>query len=79
MKKRIYVNLDSDSKARDIFSADSDINRIILELQLMYKQSNIDVIFLDEIQECPRAITCLKYFQENSKVKVIGSGSGLGV
>lgn len=75
----VYINLDSDTAAREVFDLDFDINRIVLEFQLLYKNSNFDTIFFDEIQECPRALTSLKYFQENSSLKIICSGSGLGV
>lgn len=75
----LYVNLDSDAAARAIFDQDFVIDRILLELQLMYNQGTFDTIFFDEILKCPRALTSLKYFQENSTVKVICSGSGLGV
>ena len=38
------------------------------------------LLFFDEIQECPRAITSLKYFCENMKeLHVICAGSLLGV
>ncbi len=37
------------------------------------------MIFFDEIQECPRARLSLKNFKNESKYKVIGSGSYLGI
>lgn len=77
--KYLYINLDSDTQARNVFEKDLDINRITLELSLIYKETDFDTIFFDEIQECAKALTSLKYFQEQSQLKIICSGSGLGV
>lgn len=39
-----------------------------------------DLLFFDEIQECPMAITCLKYFYEElPELAIIGAGSYLGI
>lgn len=37
------------------------------------------VIILDEIQDCPEARTALKFFREDGRFDVIGTGSLLGV
>ncbi len=37
------------------------------------------VIIFDEIQECPRARTALKFFKTDGRYDVIGTGSLLGV
>lgn len=75
----LYLNLDSDPAARAVFDEDFNIERIILELSIIYRMSGFDTVVLDEIQECPRALTSLKYFQEISDIKVICAASGLGV
>lgn len=78
-KGYMYINLDSDAEAREIFEKDFDIERIQFELSLLYRISDFDTIFLDEIQGCPRAITALKYFQEQSSLNIVGSGLGLTI
>ena len=64
---------------------DSSLNPVkiikMLELSTDVKISiEKDLIFFDEIQECPKAITSLKYFYENMpKAAVCCAGSHIGV
>ena len=37
------------------------------------------LLFLDEIQECPNAITALKFLSKSEEIDVIASGSALGM
>ena len=79
----VYINFEENEKAAGIFDYDFDVNRIIKELERLTKTEitpSETLLFLDEIQECPRAITSLKYFCENmSKLHVVCAGSLLGV
>ena len=64
----LYLNCDSNPSAAELF-ADYDIPRILRVMsaitnQRIYPEKTL--IVLDEIQEAPRGITALKYFQENS-------------
>ena len=65
-----------------MFEHDFDIQRIIANLQWA-TDVTIDedtLIILDEIQEAPRGITALKYFQEKApQYHVIAAGSLLGI
>lgn len=79
----VYVNFESAENLAAVFDYDFDVRRIITELERYFK-TRITVgktlLFLDEIQECPRAITALKYFCENMKdLHLICAGSLLGV
>ena len=68
-KKVAYINCDEEPRMRDIFYLDYDINRILLALQSIvgFKITPADtLIILDEIQEVPRGLNCLKYFCENA-------------
>ncbi len=81
-KKTIYINFELEKLMCDLFSLDFDTRRIIEGLELAY--SKIDakntLIILDEIQECPKALTALKYFYENSpEYNIVTAGSLLGV
>jgi predicted AAA+ superfamily ATPase len=56
-----------------------DPEKIINKISIMTGQSIIpgqSLLFLDEIQECPKAIQALRYFKEKmSRLHVIGAGS----
>ena len=79
----VYVNFESADKLAGVFDYDFDVKRIIAELERYFKVNIIageTLVFFDEIQECPRAITALKYFCENMKeLHLVCAGSLLGV
>ena len=79
----VYINFESSQTLSAIFDYDFDVKRIVAEIEGHYKTKIVPgktLLFLDEIQECPRAITSLKYFCENMKeLHVICAGSLLGV
>lgn len=72
-----------DQKATKIFELTDSVKEIIekIELHLNVKiNQEIDLIFLDEIQECEKAIQSLKYFYEDfPKIRVVSAGSYLGI
>ena len=81
-KKTIYINFELEDLMREHFSKDLNTKRIIEGLEL--EHSKIDpqntLIILDEIQECPKALTALKYFYENNpEYQIVSAGSLLGV
>lgn len=80
--KTVYVNFEANENLRGIFEYDFDVERILKEIQSVLKiQFEIEntLLIFDEIQECPRAITSLKYFCENEPdLHLIGAGSLLG-
>lgn len=78
-----YFNFEASSALASVFEKDYDTNRIIFELGLSNGKS-IDpentLIILDEIQECGRAITAMKYFCENApEYHIVCAGSLLGI
>lgn len=81
-KKCAYVNFEDNDDLRGMFEHDFDIQRIIANLQWA-TDVTIDedtLIILDKIQEAPRGITALKYFQEKApQYHVIAAGSLLGI
>ncbi len=82
-EKTVYINFDSNSRMAELFSADLDINRIIMGLEL-YSDVKIDpentLIIFDEVQEVPRALSSLKYFYENApEYHIVCAGSLLGI
>jgi len=79
-----YINFDGNKGLQSIFDYDFDINRILDEIGSVVLNKKIipgkTLLFLDEIQDCPRAIQSLKYFCENlPELHVIAAGSLLGI
>ena len=82
-KDVFYINFDSNSIMKDLFSIDLNIERIIMGLEL-YVGRKIDpsnsLLIFDEIQEVPRALSSLKYFYENApQYHIVCAGSLLGI
>lgn len=78
-----YVNFDNNPMMAAQFEADYDIGRILGALQVATREPIVagkTLIVLDEIQECPRALTALKYFCEDApEYHVAAAGSLLGI
>ena len=78
----VYVNFE-ETDCASIFDYDFDVNRILSELEILLHEKIIPgqtLLFFDEIQECPKAITSLKYFCENkAELHLVCTGSLLGV
>jgi len=77
-----YITFDSDNIFKSIFEKDFSVPRIIHELSVAtnVKITPDTLIIFDEVQECPRALTSLKYFNENApEYQIIAAGSLLGV
>ncbi len=78
-----YFSLDRNDKAREVFLSTSNTADILLALSAL---SGVDIkpgttiLVLDEIQECPRAITALKFFCEDMpELHIAVAGSLLGL
>ena len=82
-RSHVLINFEEYEKISAIFDFDFDVRRIISELELYSKTKIVPgetCVILDEIQECPRAITSLKYFCENMReLHLVCAGSLLGV
>ncbi len=79
----IYINFDNNVQMKELFSADLNIERLVtgIELYCGHKitPENTLIIF-DEVQEVPKALSSLKYFNENaSEFQIVCAGSLLGV
>jgi len=66
-----------------IFSRDLSANEILAGIRLNRNDQRFipgkTLIFLDEIQACPEAITALKFLRGDPRFDVIASGSSLGI
>ena len=78
-----YINFESAGKYSAIFEYDYDVKRMLREIELAENVKIIagkTLLIFDEIQECPKAITSLKYFCENlQELHLVCAGSLLGV
>lgn len=78
-----YINCDDNELAKNLFTQDHNIQRIILAIGAITSQSieaGKTLIILDEIQESPRGLSVLKYFCENApQYHVAVAGSLLGI
>ena len=76
-------NFEKDKKLDRIFQEDLDPLRIINELgyyQDRYINIHTDLVIFDEIQQCPNAITSLKYFYEDMpELALCSAGSLIGI
>lgn len=82
-KSCVYFNFEDNTELAKIFERDLNPERLIVELSAKAGQSILKedtLIFFDEIQACERALTSLKYFNENAnEYHIIAAGSLLGV
>lgn len=81
-KKTAYFIFEKNERLQNIFKGDLDVQRILDSLSILvgFKITPDTLILFDEIQECPQAITALKYFYEQlPEYYIIAAGSLLGV
>ena len=79
----LYVNFLQHAEYREIFSASLEAADIYKELSLRFPEFRLipgeTAIFLDEIQNCPRARVAFKSLAIDGRADVIASGSLLGL
>lgn len=79
----ISVNFLKTPRLISIFSGDLDTDTLITNFSLFLPEARFipgkTLILLDEIQECPEAITSLKFWAEDGRFKVLATGSMLGI
>lgn len=82
-KKLAYVNFEEMKLLQNLFEQDFDIHRILTAIGAVTNVNCTEsdtLIFLDEIQAAPHAVTSLKYFCEKApQLHVIAAGSLLGI
>ena len=81
-EKTFYFSFDKAEELSSVFDKDKDPFRIIERLGTIYNdkiEPEKHLIILDEIQECPKALNALKYFNEEAnEYHIIAAGSLLG-
>ena len=81
-KKMLEINFIDSPSAIKIFDSDLDADTLITSLTAFSQEELIPgetIVFFDEIQECPRARTAIKFLVEDGRFDYIESGSLLGV
>ena len=79
----VYINFDNNERMRNLFSGSLEIARLVMGLEL-YAGRKIDpantLSIFDEVQEAPKALSSLKYFNEDApQYQIVCAGSLLGV
>ncbi len=75
----VKVDFEKQPRAREIFRGDLSPERLVRLIELETESSVVPgktLLFLDEIQLCPRALTALRYFyEEMPDLHVVAAGS----
>ncbi len=75
----VSIDLERNPDLRRVFEGSLQAKRIIADLEILLSQRIVPgktLLFIDEIQACPRAITALRYFlEEVPDLHVIAAGS----
>jgi len=78
-----YVNFDNNKTMAQLFEESFDISSLLTGIQAETKERICEgktLIIFDEVQECPKALTSLKYFNENAPGQMVAAaGSLLGL
>lgn len=79
----VYINCYKNETIKQLYNLDKDTNRLLRGLSAFSNQSiypGKTLIFLDEVQEIPAAVSALKYFAEDAPdYHIVVAGSLLGV
>src|SRR5674476_462634 len=82
-KNLLYFNFESNGELNNIFERDLSLQRILRELSILSGETIFEgesLIIFDEIQASERALTSLKYFNEEApSYHLIAAGCLLGV
>ena len=82
-KSLVYLDFIKKPEYKIIFENELTPEYIYEQISIRVKDANFiedgTLIFLDEIQNCPRARTALKYLREDKRYDIIASGSLLGI
>ena len=82
-ERMVYINFDRNQRMKNLFEGSLEVDRLVTGLEL-YAGHKIDpantLLVFDEVQEIPRALSSLKYFDEDApQYQIVCAGSLLGV
>jgi len=79
----IVINFKETPSAATVFQGNLTVDGMVQALRFRYPECEIapgkTLLFLDEIQECPEAMTSLKFWTADGRYDVVASGSLLGI
>lgn len=75
----LEINFERDLKIRDVFKNTHNPKELLEYFSIEERIDQNTLLFLDEIQACPDALTALKFMGEEFPCDIICSGSLLGV
>ena len=79
----IEINFLAQPDTKEIFAGNLDVKTLLLNFSLTMPEAKFipgkTILLLDEIQECPEAVTSLKFWAEDGRFRVIATGSMLGI
>lgn len=82
-KHFVEINFIENEGYKAIFDGDLNVETLIKQISLRVPNADLvpgeTLIFLDEIQDCPRARTALKFLAADRRFDVVASGSMLGI
>ena len=82
-QKVVYINFENNNLMKELFDLNLDVDRILTGIELYSGQKvdpSVTLLIFDEVQEVPKALTSLKYFNENApELHIICAGSLLGI
>lgn len=82
-KKFFKLDFFENPEYKEIFNGSLEVNKLLEKFSVVVPDFEIikgeTLIFLDEIQECPKARTALKFLAMKNDIDVIASGSLLGI
>ena len=79
----LEINFIDDPDAKSIFQPARSAQMVLQTISVRHPEFKMEkgrsLLFLDEIQKCPEAVTALKFLVDDGRVDVIASGSMLGI
>ena len=79
----VEINFYERPDLKSIFAGNLDVNTLLLNMSALLSGVKLipgkTLILLDEIQECPEAMTSLKFWTADARFDVIATGSSLGM
>ena len=82
-RQAAYINFEANERMAALFSSNLEVERLLVGLRVAagcpIEPENTLLIF-DEVQDCPKALTALKYFAETApEYHIAAAGSLLGI
>ena len=79
----VEINFYERPELKRIFAGNLDVDTMLLNISALLHGIRLipgkTLILLDEIQECPEAMTSLKFWTADNRFDVIATGSSLGI